>query len=102
MGQVIISPNIKKESARINVQGDEINPKTKEVLVPKEKEYVPTPEDLKKPEVRVQVPQGKAGPPENPLAEMIKKQVNAAVQEAIKDIDISKMVSDAIKEAFKS
>lgn len=98
MGQVIISPNIKKESARINVQGDEINPKTKEVLVPKEKEYVPTPEDLKK-TVRPEVPQPVK---DNPLAEMIKKQVNAAVQEAIKDIDISKMVSDAIKEAFKS
>ena len=38
---VIISPNIKKESVRINPAGDIINAKTKQVITPVEPEFVP-------------------------------------------------------------
>lgn len=41
MGGVIISPNVKKESVRINPQGDIINAKTKQVTQPVEPEFVP-------------------------------------------------------------
>lgn len=38
----------------------------------------------------------------NPLAGVIKKQVQDAVAEAMKEIDIAKMVKEAIQEAFKT
>lgn len=37
---VIIDPNIKKVSERINPNGDVINPKTKEIITPNLPEYV--------------------------------------------------------------
>lgn len=43
MGGVIISPNIKKTSDRIDINGNIINPRTKEILVPKEVEIQPVP-----------------------------------------------------------
>lgn len=42
MGGVIISPNIKKEKAQIDVDGNEVRPFTKEVIKPKDQFYVPT------------------------------------------------------------
>ena len=41
MGNVVISPNIKKESVRINPQGDVINARTKQVIEPVQSEYIP-------------------------------------------------------------
>lgn len=96
MGNVTISPNIKKESVRINTSGDVINPRTKEVVVENKPEYVPTPEEVSK-----TVAPAPVITKENPLATAIKAQVQKAVQEQIASIDISKMVSDAIKESFK-
>lgn len=46
MGNVIISPNIVKESARINNNGDIINPKTKQIIERNESGYMPTTEEL--------------------------------------------------------
>jgi len=39
----IISPNLKRESVRIDTQGNEINPRTKQVINPAETEYVAPP-----------------------------------------------------------
>lgn len=41
MGTVVISPNIKKESVRINPGGDIINARTKEVIEPAEPDFIP-------------------------------------------------------------
>jgi len=40
MGNVIISPNIKKTSERLDFNGNTIDPKTKQILVPREVESV--------------------------------------------------------------
>lgn len=40
MGGVIVSPNIKRESVRINPAGDIINARTKQIITPVEAEYV--------------------------------------------------------------
>lgn len=42
MGNVYIDPNAVKESVRIDPQGNIINPRTKEVIVPVIEEYVAT------------------------------------------------------------
>jgi len=39
----VISPNLKRESVRIDTQGNEINPRTKQVINPAETEYVAPP-----------------------------------------------------------
>lgn len=59
MGGVMLSPNIKKTSQRIDPAGNIIDPKTKEVLVPIEQEYVPPytpPSEQKKPEPLKEIP----------------------------------------------
>lgn len=48
MGDVIISPNIKRESVRINPAGDIINPKTKQIIQPNKPDYTPTIEEINK------------------------------------------------------
>lgn len=50
MGGVQLSPNIKKTSQRIDTAGNIIDPKTKQILVPVEKDYVPPVQVEKKPE----------------------------------------------------
>ncbi len=40
MGNVIVSPNIKRESVRIDPGGNIINSRTKEIIKPVEPEYV--------------------------------------------------------------
>ena len=41
--KVVISPNPVKTSERIDFKGNVINPRTKQVIVPKEPEYIPPP-----------------------------------------------------------
>ena len=41
MGKVFISPNLKRTSERIDPNGNVINPATKQIIIPKEEEYVP-------------------------------------------------------------
>lgn len=45
---VVISPNIKKTTERIDLNGNKINPQTKEVIEEVEKPYIPTAEELQK------------------------------------------------------
>lgn len=99
MGKVIIAPGIKRQRVQIDVDGNEVRPFTDQVVAPVEQEYTPTKEELesasKKKSVEV------INSPINPLADMIKAQVNKAVQESIKGIDIGKMVEEAVRDAFK-
>ena len=48
MGKVILSPNPIKTSERIDINGNVIDPRTKQIIVPQEQEYVPptTPQPL--------------------------------------------------------
>lgn len=41
MGTVVISPNIRRESVRIDPSGNVINARTKQIIQPVEPEYVP-------------------------------------------------------------
>lgn len=41
MGNVIISPNIKKESVRIDPSGNIIDPRTKQIIKALEPEFIP-------------------------------------------------------------
>lgn len=107
-GPVVIAPNLKKTSVRIDPAGNEIDPKTKKIIKAKEPEYVPTKEEI---EAKINAPKDPVPvPPEakgkdNPLAAAIKKQVQGLVkkqiEEVMKEIDISSIVKDAINEAFK-
>jgi hypothetical protein len=47
MGNVIISPNIKRESVRINPSGDIIDPRTKQILQQNKPDYTPTMEEIR-------------------------------------------------------
>ena len=109
---VIISPNIKRESERINPNGEVIDPRTKQVIKHSAPDYVPTAEDFRRLEEKSARSENLSSPsvdksPEpsqsesSPIAQAVKKQVQAAVAEAMKEIDISKMVAEAVKEAFK-
>lgn len=105
----VIMGNLKKKSEMIDPQGNIINPRTKQVIrSANEGDYQPTPEEMKamfSKEPAPAVPELPKVEPkvaeESPLAAVIKAQVNKAVQEQIKSIDIGKMVAEAIKESFK-
>lgn len=122
MGGVIISPNIKKTSTRINVNGDIVDPKTKQVIAPAEQpDYVPTGKDFeelaKKPVgpipmkgSKVQPPNAAQRKPDAPaqeqegggtIAELVKAELKNSIVEAVKGIDLKAMVADAIKDALK-
>lgn len=104
MGQVVISPNLKRTKKWIDANGNEIDPKNKQLIKSKEVEYVPTPEEVagqaKLPVEPVKIPNEAKGKG-NPLAEAIRKQVQEQVKKTLAEIDIGKMVKDAIEEAFK-
>jgi len=48
MGQVIISPNPKRTKVFIDPNGNEVVPYTKQILTPKQEEYIPTKEEIEK------------------------------------------------------
>lgn len=94
---VVISPNIKKERSFIDTNGNEVVPYTKQIIKKVEEEYTPPADQIQieppKQEDHVSTP--------SPLAQAVKEQVQAAIAESIKGVDIKKMVDEAIKEAFK-
>jgi hypothetical protein len=109
MGGVIIAPNLRKEKTFIDENGNEVVPYTKQVLKRNEPEYKPSPEEVAgkieakkkagRPSKKVEQPSG--AKPKNPLAEMIKKQVQKAVADSMADLNIGEMVQEAIAEAFE-
>ena len=62
-GKVIISPNPIKSAERIDFNGNIIDPRTKQILVPKEEEYVSPP-----------TPPTPVMPPEAPQATIVQEQ----------------------------
>ena len=81
MGGVVIAPNIKKTSVRIDGRGNEIDPKTKQVVSPAEIPYVPTPEQV-----------AQAQPKSDALGDKIQQMIEAKV---------NKIVEQKIEEALK-
>lgn len=104
MGGVVIAANIKSTKVRIDENGNEIDPKTKEIIKYKETDYVPSAEELAAkaniPVAPAPVPEIAKGP-NNALANMIQKKVEEAVNASLANINIGKMVEDAINNAFK-
>lgn len=102
MGDVQISPNIKKTADRLDKDGNVINPKTKQIIEAVEKPYVPTLEELagvaKKPAEATNKP---IEAQSSPIGDIIKKKVQEAVQTELSKIDIGAMVAKAIGEALK-
>jgi len=47
MGNVVIAQNLVKTTERININGDVINPITKQIIKPAEVPYVPVPLEVK-------------------------------------------------------
>jgi len=80
MGGVFIAPNIKRESVRIDPQGNIINAKTREIIKPVEPEYVPpaalVAEAITKTEAPKEAPKSK-------LDEMIGNLVDKKIEEMV-------------------
>lgn len=77
MGGVAISANLKKESAQINHNGDEVIPFTKIVKKKKETEYIPTPEEIARATGKQSQP---VDPPEGPKQDTPKESVMQPIQ----------------------
>lgn len=87
MGNVVLSPNIRKTSVRINPNGDVIDAKTKQVIEPNVVETV-SPEDMK-PKVKVE-PEEISTPKTSKIDEMISKKIeeiiNRKITEALENL----------------
>lgn len=94
-GKTTIADNLVKQRVYIDKDGNEVegpkNGRYSNEIVRKADEEVPAGSQ--------EVPQTQEST--NPLAEVIKKQVQEAVRDSIKDININQMVQQAIKDAFK-
>ncbi|MCK9370990.1 hypothetical protein M0R04_13855 [Candidatus Dojkabacteria bacterium] len=81
MGNVVISPNIKKESVRIDPAGNVINPRTKQIIQPVAPEYVapptvPEPTPLEKPKISKM---------DDMINKLVEKKVEAMVAKKIEE-----------------
>jgi len=70
----VISPNIHKESDRIDPQGNIINPKTKQVIQSNEPEYIPTQEEINK---------SVAPQPVSKIDELINKKIEEIINQKV-------------------
>ena len=76
MGNVIISPNIRKTSERIDPSGNIINPRTKQVIQHAEPEYAP-------PVVETVIEEVKKETPKSKIDDIINNLVNKKVEELV-------------------
>ncbi len=82
MGNVIISPNVKRTSERIDPGGNVIDPRTKQIIQPVVPEYVPPVAD----EVPLQdLPTSTATPSISKIDEMINKKIEDMVARKIEE-----------------
>lgn len=90
---VYLDPNPQKVKVHIDMYGNIVKPFTKEVIVPKATEYVPTTEQIEAAQKKSQEPKSPSFPEVgqidtttavNPLQEAIKKQVQEQVQKTLK------------------
>lgn len=81
MGNVVISPNIKKESVRIDPAGNIINPRTKQIVEPVQQEYVAPVVPVTQPTESVQI-ENKVG---SKIDDMINKKIEELVAKKIEE-----------------
>jgi len=98
MGNVKISPSIKKESVRIDTFGNIINPSTKEILVPKEKEYEEPGGSVDRAGKTEGKTEGKAGGVDQQLEKPgdLGSKIDAMIKLKIEEI-VAKKIEDAFK-----
>ena len=84
MGGVIISPNIKKTSDRIDPAGNVINARTKQIITPVELEYVPP---VVEPKVEL---------PTETKTSKIDEMINNLVEKKVAEI-VTRKVEEALK-----
>lgn len=88
----------------MDAQGNLYDPKTKKLVYNKSEDEVNIQAVIKETEVEamekaeLMIPETKT---ESPIAELIKKQVQEAVAESIKEIDLKSLINQAIKDALK-
>jgi hypothetical protein len=87
MGQVVISPNIKRTSERIDPAGNVIDPRTKQIIVPKQVEYVPPIQPISTPEAKIE-----------PMPQPVIKDDGMSIHEQIKQAEAN---LEKLKEAKK-
>jgi hypothetical protein len=98
MGKTFISQNIHKTSERIDIDGNVIDPRTKQVIMPKEEE---TPQTIPQPPqtAPIQPPEATTAPPASPVAkdamaiqdEIEQAKANLARLEEAKKVKIAEM-----------
>ena len=84
MGNIVISPNLRKTANRINVNGDYIDPKTKQVIAPAEEVFVPTPEQLNQAKPEAQ-PEPKSDVLGDKIQQMINEKVNKIIEQKVEE-----------------
>lgn len=89
MGGTFISPNIRKQSDRIDPTGNVINARTKQIIKPVEPEYVA-------PVINTVIEDIKNETPISTMSEKINKMVEAKIAEKI-DAIVEQRVNDALK-----
>lgn len=82
MGNVVISPNIKKESVRIDPSGNIINAKTKEIIKPVEPEYVPPTQNVES-TAQPQPVENKTSKIDDMISKKIEEIINRKIEEAL-------------------
>lgn len=106
MGEVVISPNLKKQRVAIDANGNEVVPFTHQVIKANVPEYIPTAEDIKKTmeagsKTPVEAPKTPQVESSGGIADVIRSKVQEAVKAEISKIDIGSMVAKAISDALK-
>lgn len=100
---VRVSPNPRKTTIFVDVNGNEVKPFTKEIVKKKDQGYAPTAEELAG--LAARPPQEAIKPGESALggliATKVEEQIGKAIVDAIGKLDIGKMVSDALEKAIK-
>lgn len=106
MGEVVISPNLKKQKVAIDADGNEVVPFTHQIIKANVPDFVPTPEEIKStmsagsktPTDAPKMPQDTSS---GGIADIIRNKVQDAVKAEISKIDIGSMVAKAISDALK-
>lgn len=88
MGNVTISPNIKKESAFIDPNGNIIDRKTKQIIEENKPDYVPPQKEVKEENKAIKNPYKNEG---GKLNELIEKKIASKIDEII-----SKRIDDIL------
>ena len=103
MGRVVISPNIKKTAVRIDINGNEINPKTGKITKKLENEYIPPPPHVLEAWRKEKNPDKEgesSGGLEKIVADKLGEKISGAIEKAVEKIDLGDMIEKALDKAL--